>query len=115
VWLHHQPLAIGSPWLDTMAVDNAAEFFRIIDRHRQVRAVVWGHVHQCFEQQRNNVALLATPSTCIQFMPHSEDFAIDPLPPGYRWFELYSDGSFTTGVERLADIPGTIDPGARGY
>lgn len=115
VWLHHQPVAIGSRWLDTMAVDNAADFFQVIDRHPQVRAVVWGHVHQCFEQRRNNVALLATPSTCIQFQPHSEDFAIDPVPPGYRWFDLYSDGNFTTGVERLAAIPGVIDPGARGY
>jgi len=115
VWLHHQPVAIGSRWLDTMAVDNSADFFQVIDRHPQVRAVVWGHVHQRFEQLRNNVALLATPSTCIQFQPRSEAFAIDPVAPGYRWFDLYSDGSFTTGVERLAAIPGNIDSGARGY
>jgi len=115
VWLHHQPVAIGSRWLDTMAVDNGAAFFQVIDRHPQVRAVVWGHVHQQFEQQRKQVALLASPSTCIQFLPGSEAFAIDPVPPGYRWLDLYSDGSVTTGVERLNTIPGRIDPAARGY
>jgi Icc protein len=94
---------------------NPADFFDVIDRHPQVRAVVWGHVHQCFEHRRNEVPLLSTPSTCIQFLPGSDDFAIDQVPPGYRWFDLYDDASFTTGVERLASIPGSIDLGARGY
>ncbi len=115
VWLHHQPVSMGSRWLDTMAVDNPDDFFAIIDRHPQVRAIVWGHVHQTFEQQRNDVLLLASPSTCLQFLPASEDFAVDENPPGYRWLELYPDGSLQTGVKRLAEIPGRIDLAARGY
>ena len=115
VWLHHQPVPVGSRWLDTMAVDNADEFFRVIDRHPQVRAVAWGHVHQCFEAQRNRVALLAAPSTCIQFQPGSETFAVETQAPGYRWLELRSDGTFTTGVERLDHIPGDIDRRQPGY
>jgi len=115
VWLHHQPVLIGSRWLDTMAVDNREEFLAVIDRHPQVRAVVWGHVHQAFEQQHNDVRLLASPSTCLQFLPGSEDFAVDEIPPGYRWLELYPDGTLETGVKRLADIPGRIDLSARGY
>jgi Icc protein len=115
VWLHHQPVTVGSRWLDSMAISNPTDFFQIIDRHAQVRAVVWGHVHQCFEQHHGNVRLLASPSTCIQFLPHSDDFAVDHAPPGYRWFELYGDGRITTGVERLAGIPGVIDASVRGY
>jgi Icc protein len=115
VWLHHQPVLIGSRWLDSMAVDNADDFFQIIDRYPQVRAVVWGHVHQCFEHRHRNIPLLASPSTCIQFLPNSAEFAIDEIPPGYRWFDLYSDGRFTSGVERLAAIPGAIDWNADGY
>ena len=115
VWLHHQPVNIGSRWLDTMAIDNPDDFFAVIDRHPQVRAIVWGHVHQDFEQQRNNVRLLASPSTCLQFLPASEEFAVDEVPPGYRWLELYPDGSLQTGVRRLAKIPGRIDMSANGY
>lgn len=115
VWLHHQPVNIGSRWLDTMAVDNPKAFFDVIDRHPQVRAVIWGHVHQTFEQQRKGVRLLATPSTCVQFLPDSEEFAVDMAPPGYRWLELYADGTFKTGVARLQMIPGEIDLGSRGY
>jgi Icc protein len=115
IWLHHQPVPIGSRWLDSMAVDNPQAFFDIADRHSQVRAIVWGHVHQLFEQQRNGVQLLATPSTCVQFLPGSKNFAVDLVPPGYRWLELHPDGSFRTGVERLQDIPGKINPDAGGY
>ena len=43
------------------------------------------------------------------------EFAIEEIPPGYRWFELYADGHFETGIERLPEIPGTIDLSARGY
>ena len=115
IWLHHQPVPTGSRWMDSMAVDNPQAFFDIIDRHTQVRAVVWGHVHQLFEQQRNGVQLLATPSTCIQFQPNSDEFAVELVPPGYRWLELHPDGSFTTGVDRLQEIPGEIEPDASGY
>jgi len=115
IWLHHQPVPVGSRWLDCMAVDNPQDFFAVTDRHPQVSAIVWGHVHQLFEQQRNGVPLLATPSTCVQFLPGSEDFAVDHVPPGYRWFELHTDGSFDTGVDRLQEIPGRIDLDARGY
>lgn len=115
VWLHHQPVPVGSRWLDTMAIDNAESFFSVVDRHPQVRAVVWGHVHQEFESRRKQVALLATPSTCVQFMPGSETFEVQALAPGYRWFELRVDGSFATGVERLEAIPNDIDLQQSGY
>ncbi len=115
VWLHHQPVDMGSRWLDTMAIDNPQEFFAVIDRHPQVRSVIWGHVHQHFDRRHNNVRLLATPSTCVQFLPDSDAFALDYTPPGYRWFELSGNSEFTTGVDRLAEIPGRIDLEASGY
>ena len=42
--------------------------------------------------------LLATPSTCAQFLPNSDEFAVDPRPPAYRTFELRADGSLLTEV-----------------
>jgi Icc protein len=44
------------------------------------------------------VRLLATPSTCAQFLPHSEDFAVDPRPPAYRTLELTPDGTLNTNL-----------------
>lgn len=104
VCLHHQPVAIGSTWLDTMTVSNGAEFFAIIDKHPNVKAVIWGHIHQAFAQQRRGIALLSAPSTCVQFQPGQATPKADTLTPGYRWFELHEDGYFRSGVERISSF-----------
>jgi 3',5'-cyclic-AMP phosphodiesterase len=98
VCLHHHPVTMSSRWLDMVGLENADEFFRVLDRHRNVRAVLWGHVHQAFDSMRGRVRLLATPSTCAQFLPGSEDFAVDPRPPAYRPLELRHDGTIGTEV-----------------
>ena len=40
-------------------------FDEVLDRHDNVRALLWGHIHQAFDQSRNGVRLLATPSTGV--------------------------------------------------
>jgi 3',5'-cyclic-AMP phosphodiesterase len=98
ITLHHHPVPMGSRWLDRVALENPEEFFNVVDRHDNVRAIVWGHVHQAYEGMRKNVRMLATPSTCAQFVPHADDFAVDRRPPAYRTLELRSDGSLLTEV-----------------
>jgi Icc protein len=96
--MHHHPLPMGSRWLDGVALRDAEEFWQIVDRHRNVRAVVCGHVHQESDRQRNDVRFLSTPSTCAQVLPGNEFFALDTRPPGLRWIELYADGHIETEV-----------------
>ncbi|MGQ0658703.1 MAG: phosphodiesterase [Chromatiales bacterium] len=105
VCLHHPPLPIGSPWMDAMGVTDAADFLVVVDKHPQVRAVVWGHIHQEFEQRRNGVWFWAVPSTCVQFKPAATQYQRDDLPPGYRRLELLPDGKLSTAVIRL---PGNL-------
>ena len=92
VCLHHHPVAMGSRWLDGIGLANADEFWRIIDSHAHVRGVVWGHVHQAHDGERNGVRLFGTPSTCAQFLPGSDRYAVDSRPPAYRRFDLHEDG-----------------------
>ncbi|HVY82617.1 MAG TPA: 3',5'-cyclic-AMP phosphodiesterase [Steroidobacteraceae bacterium] len=98
ICLHHHPVSMGSRWLDQVGLENATEFFDVIDRHRNVRAILWGHVHQSYDALRKNVRLLATPSTCAQFLPRADEFAVDARPPAYRTLELHPDGSLLTEV-----------------
>lgn len=98
VCLHHHPVSMASRWLDQVGLANPAEFLAVTERHTQVRAILWGHVHQSFEALRKGVRLLSTPSTCAQFLPHAEDFAIDARPPAYRTLELREDGTVHTEV-----------------
>jgi Icc protein len=101
--VHHHPVRMSSRWLDSVGLQNAAEFLAIADRYPQLRAIAWGHVHQCLDTRRKGVRLLAVPSTCAQFLPGSDHFAIDPSPPGYRRLTLRSDGTIDTEVVRVSD------------
>ena len=105
VAMHHHPLPMGSTWLDGVALRDATDFWRIIDSHPEVRGVICGHVHQAADRDRNNVRFISTPSTCAQFLPGSEFFALDERPPGMRWLELHADGRIDTEVAWVAGMP----------
>lgn len=115
VGVHHHPVPVGSAWLDSLGLHNAQDLFAILDRYPEVRALLWGHIHQEVDQLRKDVRLLATPSTCIQFAPKSEKFALDTRLPGYRWLHLYADGRIETGVSRLESLDYSIDFSQNGY
>lgn len=101
ICIHHHPIPMGSLWLDAVALRDAEEFLQLIDTSENVRAVTCGHVHQASERDRNGVTYYTTPSTCSQFLPASEGFALDDKPPGCRWFDLYDDGRFESEVQWL--------------
>ncbi|MFP3979655.1 MULTISPECIES: 3',5'-cyclic-AMP phosphodiesterase [Marinobacter] len=115
VSLHHHPVDIETDWMTDIGLQNRDEFWQLIDRFPQVKIVLWGHIHQTFEQQRNGVHLLATPSTCIQFTSGSRKFSVDDLAPGYRWFELQASGDFTTEVCRARSFEFELDQNSTGY
>jgi Icc protein len=98
VTLHHHPVPMSSRWLDRVGLENSTDFWKVIDGHNCVRSVVWGHVHQAYDGLRKSVRLLGTPSTCAQFVPHADEFAVDRRPPAYRTLELRPDGSLLTEV-----------------
>jgi Icc protein len=102
ICIHHHPVQLASRWLDEVRLLNAAEMFAITDRNANVRAIAWGHVHQTFDARRKGVRLLAVPSTCAQFKPYSETFALDASAPGYRRLSLHADGSIDTEVIRVS-------------
>jgi Icc protein len=104
VCLHHHPIVMGSRWLDTVGLAEPEAFWSIIDSHPQVRAVVWGHVHQVYDGRRGDVRLFATPSTGAQFLPNSDRYAVDSRPPAYRRFELHADGRIDTAVHWIESL-----------
>ena len=126
VAMHHNPVPVGSQWLDTMFIDNGAKLLRLLDKLPQVKALLWGHVHQEFDDdyQRSAantsgtsqaVRLLATPSSCVQFKPNTQQFALDTLDPGYRVLELADDGQIKTDVIRVPNLNLQPDTNSAGY
>lgn len=101
VCLHHHPVSIHSPWMDAMALENSEALFQALDRHDNVRGLLWGHIHQEFSMARNGALLLGSPSTCVQFLPRSAQTGVDARPPAYRTLTLAADGAIRTQVHWL--------------
>ena len=115
VCLHHQPVDIGCAWIAPIGLRNALALFSVVERYPQVKALLWGHIHQEWDELRGGLRLLATPSTCIQFAARSEDFKVSEEQPGYRWLRLHADGRLETGVRRATDFEVKLDFDSPGY
>jgi len=100
VCLHHPPVEIGSDWMDGMRLNNPEDFFEVLDKYN-VKVVIWGHIHQEFKSRRNGVHLMASPSTCVQFMPESDEYCKDVRSAGYRYLKLHNSGDIETHIRRL--------------
>lgn len=115
ICLHHHPVSIDSFWLDKIGLRNREDFLALIERYDNVKAVLWGHIHQHLEGEYKGIRLMATPSTCIQFLPKSDDFAVDNIAPGYRWLRLHADGQIESDVVRAGDYAFELDMQSNGY
>ncbi|MGL5225662.1 MAG: 3',5'-cyclic-AMP phosphodiesterase [Aeromonas sp.] len=113
--LHHQAVPVGCRWLDQHNLKNADDLFAVLARHPQQKTILFGHVHQEFDEIHHGVRLLASPSTCIQFKPLCDDFTLDTAGPGWRYLTLCPDGRVASEVWRLALGEFVPDPDATGY
>ncbi len=82
--LHHPPVPMQSDWDDKMSLENPEDLFAVIDQFDKIKAVMWGHAHQCSEFNRNGVKLFSCPSTALQFD--------GKLGIGYNQYTLNDDG-----------------------
>lgn len=115
VCLHHHPIPMNSQWMDNIGLRNRHELMDMLAAYDNAKAVLWGHVHQTCDGYVSGVRLMSTPSTCIQFEPHTSDFSLDDVAPGFRWLELHKDGRISTGVERLSEVSFEVDRTQTGY
>ena len=93
ICLHHPPVPMRSKWLDSVGLDNGGEFLARAAASGRVRTAICGHVHQDYDAVHEGIRILATPSTCRQFLPRADEFAVDDRPPAYRRIELGPRGS----------------------
>lgn len=100
--VHHPPLPVGADWIDRTRLEDGPELLQLLQRHRQVRLVLCGHVHQAQRRRQANLTVLTTPATSRQFAVASHTFALDPQQkPGWREMHLHADGHWHSVVRRL--------------
>ena len=66
-----------------------------------MKVVCCGHIHQEMTVAGAGTLMLTTPATSVQFLPETEMLVPDSVPPGFRIFDLETDGSFRTRVVRV--------------
>jgi len=115
VCFHHSPVELRSGWMDSMRVNNSDQFINLIKSYPQVKGVVWGHIHQEYDELHEGIRFLGTPSTCIQFKPKSNNFGFDRLMPGYRKLTLHEDGRIDSEIKRVENFDMTVDFNSKGY
>ena len=101
----------ASPHAKTNVDDNMAEPDAAIQRSDEtlrLRGVVFGHAHQEVEAQVAAIPVWGVPSTCFQFQPLTQNFAVDVTAPGYRWLRLEDDGRIETTVSACAFVQNRI-------
>ncbi|NVJ62141.1 MAG: 3',5'-cyclic-AMP phosphodiesterase [Gammaproteobacteria bacterium] len=113
--MHHQPVKVGSDWLDNLGIRNADELFEAAANHHNHCCFLWGHVHQDFHGEKNGIELISTPSTCVQFKPGSQKFSAGDESPGYRYLTLHKDGTIDSVLHRITDVEFTVDYSIKGY
>jgi len=99
--LHHHPVPVNSPWMDAMMLENPQPLMRLLHSSADIRAVIWGHIHQNFETLREGVHLWGCPSTCVQFRPLAKVFEEDLRAPGYRLIQLAGQSQITSEIIRI--------------
>jgi len=103
ICLHHHPIEIQSHWLDAHRLKEGALFLDELAQFKQVKSVLFGHIHQEFHARYAHFDLWATPATSVQFKPKAYDFTVDDVQPGYRIIELSAEGQISTSVKRIPD------------
>ena len=112
---HHHPFEMQSKWIDQHKLKNTQNLTDILAKYSNVKAVIFGHVHQdsCTEWQ--HIQFFSTPSTCVQFKPLSEDFALDDQAPGFRVLHLKANGELETQIHRVHTARQQINSEISGY
>lgn len=113
--MHHHLQKVGSEWIDQQIIANFQQVLNELVEYPQLKIISSGHVHQDSYQRYQHIDLYTTPSTCVQFLPHSQQFALDDTMPGLRWFQLDDNGQYETAVKRITSRSLNINKAAGGY
>ncbi len=90
--LHHNPLPVQSAWQDAIMLGNATCFWQLLESYQLSVAVLFGHLHQHWDQTCQGVRVLSCPSTAIQFARQQPQIKLETdgqaALPGYRWLNI---------------------------
>ena len=68
LFMHHPPVDVGIPWLDAINVENAAEFWEVVEPFAgRIAGILFAHVHMQLSLVRKGILLASPPAAGWQF------------------------------------------------
>lgn len=122
VCLHHPPLPVGLPFMDTIKLANGPDLAAVLRRHRNVVRVLTGHLHRTVTASFAGTVLTGAPSTYRQVhlglapdpadpaAPPAEPFAYAHEPTG-GLLHLLTDGDCVTHSLPISHAVPPLPPG----
>jgi len=84
VMLHHPVVPMNSTWDDALSLKNPQDLFAVLNKYAKIQAVLFGHVHESAEFNRQGIKIIACPSTAMQFT--------DEKRIGFNYYTLSDSG-----------------------
>jgi 3',5'-cyclic AMP phosphodiesterase CpdA len=104
VVLHHPPVSLGIPVLDTIKLRDADQLASVLGRHPQVAGVLCGHAHTAAASTFAGVGVRVAPgvksTSRLPWEGTGEDTMAFDLPVALA-FHSYADGVLTTHFRAL--------------
>ncbi len=106
VCVHHQPLDVGAEWIDKVGLVDKQRFRKRLAGLPNLKLVAFGHVHQRFRVDQPGMTWLAGPASSINSLPATDSFEPAPDGPLARWFRLWENGDWLSGILGCQEITG---------
>lgn len=103
---HHPVLPIYIRWLDSLMLTNPEDLLAVLARHRNIRALFYGHVHQPRLWRHDGILFASNPALAFQFSALHQEPQITLGTPGFRLVEM--DGE--TLRSALHYLDGRVEP-----
>ncbi|MCC5866538.1 MAG: metallophosphoesterase [Wenzhouxiangella sp.] len=101
-FIHHQPIPVNAPWIDKYGMIEPEQLWQRLNADRDkaigIKAIGFGHVHQAFVGDYRGITCLSAPSTVANSQAETERFTPDPTGPKARWYKLWPEGRWLTGL-----------------
>ena len=113
--MHHPPVDVGIPALDAIRCANDTALAFVLERHRQVRHILCGHVHRHIQTTLSGIPLTVAPSSshAITFEPGDEYTpGLVDEPPAFCLYRIDTHGAIAVHRVR-ADETAIDEAGAR--
>jgi len=99
--LHHPPFRTGLRYFDDQPFEGRARLSAIVRRHRQIRRIACGHVHQVLARRWSGTIAISAPSTAPSLVVRPRVFGFSFAGGGFLLHRPESGGRIATLRARI--------------